>query len=110
MGIKVNDVVDFDMKPSKSDVTSPVGTPSDYSEDLYRFYFELIDKDKVAKEIITQFLGEEHAVNLTAVEYGYEFNIPIQCAPEIVRLLQKRDIAIYQVVRLARTPGIWRAE
>jgi hypothetical protein len=99
--------VDFDMKPSKSDVTSPVGTPSDYSEDLYRFYFELIDKDKVAKEIITQFLDEEHAANLTTVDYGYEFNIPIQCAPEIVRLLQKRDIAIYQVVRLEKVAGAW---
>lgn len=84
------------------------GTPSDYSEDLYRFYFELVDKDRIAREIIMQFLGDEHSTSLTAVEYGYEFNIPIQCAPEIVRLLQMQNIAIYQVIRLARAPGIWR--
>jgi hypothetical protein len=95
------------MKSSKSDVATLTGTPGEYSDDLYRFYFELIDNDHIAKEIITQFLGEKHATNLTAVDYGYEFNIPIQCAPEIVRLLQKRDIAIYQVVRVARVPGAW---
>ena len=95
------------MKSHKSDVATLTGTPGDYSEDLYRFYFELIDKDLVAKGIIIQFLGEERAGNLAAVDYGYEFNIPIQCAPEIVRLLQKKDIAIYQVVRVARVPGAW---
>jgi hypothetical protein len=91
----------------QSDVTTHIGTPRDYSEDLYRFYFELIDNNNVARGIIIQFLGEERATNLTAVDYGYEFNIPIQCAPEIVRLLQKRDIAIYQVVRLGKVPGAW---
>jgi hypothetical protein len=96
------------MNSSQSDVATPTGTPRDYSEDLYRFYFELIDNDHVAKEIISQFLGKERATNIKIVEYGYEFNIPIQCAPEIVRLLQKRDIAIYQVVRLAKVSGIWR--
>jgi hypothetical protein len=39
---------------------------------------------------------------LRRVENGYELLIPIQCAPELVRLLTNDDVAVYQLVRLEK--------
>jgi len=43
-------------------------------------------------------------------DYGFEFEMPIQCAPDLVRLLLSKNIAIYQLARLARTKGRWRKQ
>jgi hypothetical protein len=34
--------------------------------------------------------------------------MPIQCAPDLVRRLAGANIAVYQLVRVARTDGEWR--
>ena len=34
-----------------------IGTPKDYTESLYRFYFEVGEYNDLAKTIITDFLG-----------------------------------------------------
>jgi hypothetical protein len=90
------------------DETARAGTPRDYSEDLYRFYFELVDCSGLAKRIIMDFLGEKHSKSLIDLADGYEFDMPIQCAPEIVRMLARENVAVYQVVRLAKTNGVWQ--
>jgi hypothetical protein len=86
--------------------TCITGTPRDYSEDLYRFYLEIADPDRVAKKILIGFLGSQNARFLVDVEHGYELCMPIQCAPEIVRLLSDK-VAVYQLVRLDRAAGKW---
>ena len=83
--------------------TLEIGTPSDYTSDLYRVYFELRDQDNVARNIFAQVLGDERAENLVCLAHGYEAELPIQCVPEIVRLLVAESIAVYQVVRYAKT-------
>lgn len=90
--------------------TSPTvaGTFGDYSEDLYRHFFEVSDDSGIAKDILLKYLGDERSFHLREVENGYELNISIQCAPELVRLLTKDNIAVYQVVRLAKSDGRWR--
>jgi hypothetical protein len=96
-------------EPLGDDAGSNMGTPRDYSEDMYHFYFELIDHGGVAKKLISNFLGEQHSRGLTTASCGYEFDMPIQCAPDLIKLLARENIGIYQVVRLAKTAGIWRS-
>ena len=36
---------------------SVIGTPLDYSEDLYEFYLETVDVDGTAERVLTSFLG-----------------------------------------------------
>jgi len=96
-------------KGSNSANPRPVdGSLGDYSEDLYRHFFEVPDQSGTAKSVILEYLGDERSSHLRGVEDGYELDIPIQCAPELVRLLSKDNIAVYQVVRLAKLEGRWR--
>jgi hypothetical protein len=44
---------------------------------------------------------------LTRLEHGDEIEIPIQCAPDLVRELVTEGIAVYQVVRYAKTNKRW---
>jgi hypothetical protein len=89
----------------KSDVRDrPVGatvagTPLDYMEDLYRFYFETVDADGAAERVLRNFLGPLHAKRLRRLAHGYEFVAPIQCAPDLISLLSQKNIAVYQLVR-----------
>lgn len=87
--------------------TSISGTPRDYSEDLYRFFLETVDPDRTAKKMLIEFLGSKNANSLVEVENGYELNMPIQCAPDLVRILS-HEVAIYQLVRHGRVAGEWR--
>lgn len=86
---------------------SIAGTLSDYSEDLYRHYFEVSDHSGIARSVLLKYLGDKRSFHLRGVDNGYELDIPIQCAPELVRLLTKDNIAVYQVVRLAKLEGRW---
>jgi len=94
---------------NQSDATS-IGTPLDYSESVYRFYLELADCGPATRRLIEEFLPPYHAMRLVALDYGFEFEMPIQCAPDLVRLLLSRNIAIYQLVRLAKTKDRWRQQ
>ena len=83
------------------------GTPLDYTSDMYRVYFEVREHDSLVLKILTEFLGEEKASGITALPHGYELELPIQVTPEIVRLLSKNNIGVYQVVRYAKTNNTW---
>lgn len=87
--------------------TKEIGTPLDYTSDMYRVYFEIRDHDGMAKEIISGFLGPARAEKIVTLAHGYEMELPIQCIPEIIRLLATENIAIYQVVRYAKTNNSW---
>ncbi len=86
---------------------SAAGTPADYTEGLYRLYFEIRDADGAAERIIRDFLGAERVGQMCRLTYGFEIELPIQCVPDLVRLLVNSNIAIYQVVRYARVAGSW---
>ena len=83
------------------------GTPLDYSSAMYRVYFEVGEHQGMAGQAIEAYLGPERARNLTALPYGYECELAIQIVPDIVRELAKRNIAVYQVVRYAKTKNVW---
>jgi hypothetical protein len=84
-----------------------IGTPSDYTSDLYRFYFEVGENRNAAKKIIIEFLGPENSNKLITLTHGYEIELAIQCVPDIVRKLVNENIAIYQVIRYAKVNGVW---
>ncbi len=83
------------------------GTPQDYSEDLYRFYLEVVDPNFVVKQLLRDFLGPGYVISMSDKPYGYEFDMPIQCAPDVVRNLSQANIAIYQLIRIERVSGEW---
>jgi hypothetical protein len=88
--------------------TSEIGTPLDYTEDLYRFYFEIRDTNGVAERALNRFLGREHAKCLHRLTHGFEMDLPIQSVPDLIRILSGENIAIYQVVRYAKVGGAWQ--
>ena len=94
--------------PTNQPDASNAGTPFDYSESVYRFYLELADCHPATRSLIGEFLPQDHAARIVDLDYGFEFEMPIQCAPDLVRLLLSRNIAIYQLVRLAKSKGHWR--
>jgi hypothetical protein len=99
------------MKSSDADPPREVhaaGTPLDYSENLYTFYLETADVGGTPERVLRDFLGPRHATRLRRLPHGFEFVAPIQCIPEIVRMLTLENIAVYQVVRRARVDGKWR--
>ena len=85
-----------------------LGTPKDYSVHMYIVYFELGDWEGIALDILTSFVGDSHSKNILHLEFGYELAMPIQCIPEIVRLLSQKNIAIYQIVRGEKIAENWR--
>jgi hypothetical protein len=87
--------------------SSVAGTLNDYTESLYRHFFEVSDASGAARSVFLKYLGGKHTGRLHRLENGYELDIPIQCAPELVQLLTRDSIAVYQVVRLAKVEGRW---
>ena len=87
--------------------TFEIGTPLDYTSDMYKVYFEVGEHDGMVLKTLTEYLGEEKASDITALSHGYELELPIQVIPEIVRLLSQNNIAVYQVVRYAKTNSTW---
>ena len=88
--------------------TSEIGTPLDYTEDLYRFYFEIRDTDGTAERLLKEFLGDKRAERMQRLTHGFEMDLPIQSVPDLIRIISAKNIAIYQVVRYAKVDGTWR--
>lgn len=88
--------------------TLEIGTPRDYTEDVYKVYFEVGEYKESALNILATYLGEDKANSITKLAYGYGLEIPIQCVPDIARLLCEGGIGIYQIVRYAKTDKRWR--
>jgi hypothetical protein len=84
------------------------GTPLDYSEDLYAFYLETVDVDGTAERLLRSFLGPRHAARVQRLAHGFRFAAPIQCAPDLIRLLTQANVAVYQLVRQAKVEGRWQ--
>lgn len=59
------------------------------------------------EKIIADFVGPHKAASMIVLAHGYETELPIQCVPDLVRLLSAENIAVYQVVRYAKTNGVW---
>lgn len=70
------------------------GTPFDYSDDKIKVYFEVADKQNTRK-ILESLDFIDKFEELT---YGFEINIAIQQIPEIIRYLERDNIAIYAVI------------
>ena len=83
------------------------GTPRDYSSAMYRVYFEVGVYQGIAKQAIEAYLGPERSKSLIVLPYGYECELAIQCVPDIVSELAQQNIAVYQVVRYAKTNNVW---
>jgi hypothetical protein len=84
------------------------GTLRDYSEDMYKIYFEIGEYQEIGLGVITAFLGDLHSKHILHLEFGYEVTMPIQCIPEVVTLLNQENIAIYQIIRGKKTKETWR--
>lgn len=97
----------------KSDEADPVyetleiGTPLDYTGDVYKIYFEVRDCDDLVYGLLTEFLGTDKAEGIIRLAHGYEVELPIQCVPDVIRLISSKNIALYQVVRYAKTSATW---
>ena len=94
-------------QPTKLTDATTAGTPLDYSESVHRFYLELGDCSAATRLVIEKFLPQHHAGRIVDLDYGFEFEMPIQSAPDLVRLLFSKNIGIYQLVRLAKSKGHW---
>lgn len=88
------------MKPWK------LGTPRDYTTDLYRVYFELGHITQELEALFASFSYEP----IVILPHGIEATLPIQVVPDLVRELSKRNEAIYQVVRYAKLGTINKKE
>lgn len=96
------------MKTSEGPEDPERGTPRDYSESMYRYYLELADLGPTARDIIEAFVPHHHAAHIVELDYGFEFEAPMQVAPDLIRALASNNIAVYQLVRLEKTKGQWR--
>ena len=52
-------------------------------------------------------MGDDKAQNIISLTHGYELELPMQVIPEVVNLLSKKNIAVYQVVRYAKIDSKW---
>ena len=65
---------------------SAAGTPADYTEGLYRLYFEIRDADGAAERIIRDFLGAERAGQMCRLAACAMGSVLRSCATGAVRL------------------------
>ena len=87
--------------------TLEIGTPADYTSDMYRFYFEVAEYEQTALKIIENYLGEERSALLVKRDHGYELELAIQCVPDLTSELVNGDVGVYQIVRYAKTKNSW---
>ncbi|WXT99515.1 MAG: hypothetical protein Ctma_0214 [Catillopecten margaritatus gill symbiont] len=87
--------------------TLEIGTPRDYTSDVYKVYFEVGEHNNMALEVLTWFVGKDKEKTINRLEHGYEVELSIQCVPDVVGLLTEKNIAIYQVIRYAKTGDTW---
>jgi|JI10StandDraft_1071094.scaffolds.fasta_scaffold13272_13 hypothetical protein len=76
-------------------------TPGDYSDRRYRVYFELVDVDRAAWQIIADYIGHDRANEIETRRFGYAVDVPLQAVPDIVLRFAAAHIGVYQVVRSA---------
>jgi hypothetical protein len=79
-------------------VSEEIGTPKDYTDDMYKVYFEVAD----VEEKIFNLLEIYSYAPIEKLTNGYEAVLHIQMIPDIIRVISSRNIAIYQVIRYAK--------
>lgn len=84
-----------------------IGTPQDYTSDIYKVYLEVGEYNDTALEILRQFLEKNKNKSINRLAHGYEVELPIQNIPEVIKMLCQKNIAIYQVIRYAKTNKTW---
>ncbi len=87
--------------------SSEIGTPKDYTDDLYLVYFEVGEYQERVKEILESYLGADRKGNIQTLTHGYIVEIALQCTPDIVKMLVDENIAVYQVNRFEKSDGRW---
>ena len=87
--------------------TAEIGTPKDYTDDLYLIYFEVGEYQGKARKILESYLGEERKASIQTLAHGYIVEIALQNTPDIVKRLADENIAVYQVNRFAKINGRW---
>ncbi|CAC9587814.1 hypothetical protein BHECKSOX_2209 [Bathymodiolus heckerae thiotrophic gill symbiont] len=87
--------------------TLEIGTPKDYLSDIYRIYFEVGEYQGAALKILTEYAGGKCKSTINQLAHGYEVEMPIQCVPDVVYRLSEKNIAVYQVIRYAKTDNTW---
>ncbi|MET0655950.1 MAG: hypothetical protein ABWY94_10320 [Pseudoxanthomonas sp.] len=85
------------------------GTLRDYTDDLYRVYFELGESGNLAADAMKRLLISRvqgisvpsfTPASIVQKGDGYEVDIPMQIIPELVRDLAMHNVAVYQVIRV----------
>ena len=87
--------------------TLEIGTPRDYTGDVYKVYLEVVEQDDIVLHTLTEFLGKDKASRINKLAHGYELKLPIQCIPDVIKLLSQKNIGVYQVIRYAKTNSTW---
>ena len=93
-----------DAKPAYE--TLEIGSPLDYTNDVYRVYFEVPDATHEAKKIISSFLGPERSEKIVTLAHGYEMalgcNIGYFIVPTLrVNVIKLKGLAAYGFVGAA---------
>ncbi|WP_282014221.1 hypothetical protein [Marinifilum flexuosum] len=81
-------------------MTNIQNTPLDYSDNRIWVYFELGGSKDIASDYILSQLDFISQEQITKVKYGFNLFICNQQIPEVVRILEKENQAIYQVIRI----------
>lgn len=92
---------------TKQNEATQTNTPLDYSEDVYKVYFEVGEYQDAAYDVFCRYLGDERAKSIGKLAHGYNLEIPIQCIPEITDLLCQGGIGVYQIIRYTKTDQKW---
>jgi len=74
-----------------------LGSPRDYSSNVFETYFEFYSRTNDIKSIINKY-----CTIVKEVDLGYITHCEMQKIPEIIRDLAQNNHAVYQVVRIAK--------
>ncbi|WP_205987520.1 MULTISPECIES: hypothetical protein [Pseudoalteromonas] len=85
-----------------------MGSPREYTEHMYEVYFEVGEHENMALRTFEEYLGPDRLGFITPMDHGYLLKVPLQAVPDLVISLSEKNIAVYQVVRFARSKEVWR--
>ncbi len=97
------------MKIKDSRDLSKKSPPKDYTDDLYKVYFEVGEYKGRAKKVLENYLGADQKGKIKILSHGYVVEIAMQCIPDIIGGLIAENIAIYQVNRYTKIDGSWQS-
>lgn len=81
-------------------MTNKKNTPLDYSDNRIWVYFELGGKKLLTSDYMLKKIDFITKGQIVEVEQGFNLFICNQHIPEVVKILEKENRAIYQIVRI----------